>query len=188
MNLVCQNLARQWVLAIREALPKPFLQGLVHRLYIRWLHLGSQIIGLEYRCGKRQLSISLLRPRCLPLTAGARALALRTGRLPSSSCLVANFVAHTSSVAFLSAGLFGGFGRCLGALLVHLLHGGFHGAKRDEDLLIVFCKALRELEASLLCTSAHLHVAQCGVKRDNDIVVLSVVELRGVCFGKSRGV
>ena len=174
MNLVCRNLARQWVLAIWEALPKPFLQGLVHGLYISWLGLGSQVISLEYRCCKCQLSVSLLRPRWLPLTVGACALALWTGGLSCARCLVANFMASANSVALLSAGLFTGLCPCLNVLLVHLVHRGFHGCERDDDLLIVFREALWELEAGLLCPGTHLHVAECGVKHDYDIVILSV--------------
>ena len=156
--------------SIAQALPPRTCTWPLHPLALSW----SQVIGLEYRCGKRQLSVSFLHPRRLPLSAGACALAFGTGGLSCGSCLVANFMAPTSSVAFLSAGLLVGLGRCHGALLVHLLHGGFHGAECDEDLVTVFYKALRKLEASLLCTGAHLHVAQCGVKHDSDIVVLSV--------------
>ena len=80
----------------------------------------------------------------------------------------------SSNVALLRAGSLTGLCRCLNALLVHLLHGGFHGCERVDDVVIVICISLWELEASLLCTSTHFHVAQCCVKHDCDVVVLSV--------------
>ena len=173
MDSIRGNFGREGVLPVREALPEAVLQGLVHGLNISRLRLRSEVVGLDNRSRKRQLPFLLLASKTLPST-GASAFPLWPRGLPCNSCLVTSLLHVGCSVALLQTGLLCWLCCGLGSLLDDLVPCSLHCTKGDQYVITILCIPIGELQTSLLCTGAKIHVAHCCVEDHGDVVVIAV--------------
>ena len=173
MDSIRGNFGRERVLPVREALPEAVFQGLVHGLNISLLRLRCEVVGLDNRGRKRQLPFWLLASGTLPST-GACALPLWPRGLPCNSCLIASLLHGGGGVALLQTGSLCWLCGSLGSLLDDLVPCSLHCIKGDQYVVMVPCIPIGELQASLLCAGAEIHVAPCCVEDHGDVVVITV--------------
>ena len=135
--------------------------------------LAWTIAAASVNCPSRFLPLD---SGTLPST-GASAFPSWARGLPCNSCLVANLLHAGCSVALLQTGslcwLCGG----LGSLLNDLIPCSLHCTKGDQYVVTILCIPIGELQASLLCTSAEIHMAHCCVEDHDDVVVIAVARL-----------